>query len=507
MMFRWKATAIAVTVAALTLAGCASPETPNDGEKPSLVLGQIIAQSTFDVTQAEWGNRSLYYQAVYDTVLYITPDGTIEPYLASEYVYNDDNTELTLTIRDDVTFTDGTELTADIVAQNLDRFKNGGGPYSTDLVNVDTIEATDDSTVVLTLSAPDPALLTYLAHEAGLVASPATFDAADAATNPIGTGPYILDTAATVTGTSYVYDINPDYWNPEVQHYNKVTINVLSDPTAAVNAIKAGEVNAARLADNNNNDAITGAGWTIESNELDFQGLLLLDRDGEQSKALGDVRVRQAINYALDREGLVEAIQLGYGTPTTQVFKESSGAYDASLDEAYPYDPEKAKSLLAEAGYPDGLTIEMPSTVVLGTTSYALIEQQLADVGITVNYTDTPPENYIAEITAPKYPAAFMSLQEDQDWQLIQFMISPTAAWNPFKSGNDTTDALISEIQSGDLETQASKAKELNTYLVEQAWFAPFFRVDSGYAVDANTSVTIMPSNAVPSLFDITPAK
>jgi peptide/nickel transport system substrate-binding protein len=504
-MFRLKATAAAIAVVALTLTGCGASG-GGDDEPKELVLGQIIAQSSFDTAQAEWGNRALYYQAVYDTLLLANADGSISPFLATEYTYSEDNTVLTLTIRDGVKFTDGTELNADVVKENLDYFKNGGGAYATDLVNVESVEATDDSTVVLNLSAPDPALLTYLTHEAGLMASPAMFGAEDAATNPIGSGPYVLDLENTVTGTSYVYTKNADYWNPDLQYYDTVTINVLSDPTAAVNAIKAGEANAVRLADNNNNDAIEASGWTIEPNELDFQGLLLLDRAGTQVPALADVRVRQAINYALDREGLLEAIQLGNGTATTQVFRTSSPAYDPALDGAYPYDPEKAKALLAEAGYASGLTIPMPSTVVLGATSFALIEQQLADVGITVTYTDTPPENFIADILAPKYSSTFMSLQEDADWQLIQFMLSRTASWNPFKYGDDTTDALISEIQVGDEATQAEKTKELNQYIVEQAWFAPFYRVTSGYAHDPETSVTIMAGNAVPSLFDIKPA-
>ena len=86
-------------------------------------------------------------------------------------------------------------------------------------------------------------MLNYLTRDPGLVGSAENFDSADIATNPIGSGPYILDTAATVTGTSYVYTKNPDYWNPDVQHYDNLTINVLADPTAGLNAIKAGEAN------------------------------------------------------------------------------------------------------------------------------------------------------------------------------------------------------------------------------------------------------------------------
>ncbi|RWZ59698.1 peptide ABC transporter substrate-binding protein [Labedella populi] len=503
-MIRLKATAVVAAVAVLALAGCATTEEPG-GETQSAVFGQILAQGTFDVTQAEWGNRALYYQAVYDTLLEGRSDGTVGPYLASDFSYNDDNTELTLTIRDDVTFTDGSDLTAEIVQQNLQRFKDGGGAYAGDLANVETIEATDDSTVVLTLSAPDPALTSYLSREAGLIAAPSTFDAEDADTNPVGSGPYVLDLGATVTGTSYVFTKNEDYWNPDVQHYDTITMNVLSDPTAAVNALKAGEINTLVLADNNNLDQVEGAGWTIQASELNFQGLLLFDRGGELNPAMGDVRVRQAINYALDREGLLEALQLGNGTVTTQVFKATSEAYDPELDSYYEYDPEKAKDLLAEAGYPDGFELSMPSTVVLGAAQFPLIEQQLADVGIDVTFTDTPVENYIADMSAAKYPAAPMQLEANADWQLIQFMISPTAPFNPFHYEDETTAALISEIQTGDVATQVEKAKELNRYIVEQGWFAPYYRVSAGFAHDAETDVTLNPTNMVPSIYDIKP--
>lgn len=506
-MFRWKlSVTAAVAAGALALSGCAASDSaPATNE--SVVLGQIIAPSSFETSQAEWGNRALYYQAVYDSLLNTAPDGTVGPWLATDYSYNADNTVLTLTLRDDVTFTDGTKFDADVAVQNLERFKTGGGLAANDFASVASFEAPDAKTVVITLTAPDPALLTYLSREAGLMESPAMFDAADAATNPIGSGPYILDQKATVAGSSYVFTANPDYWNPDVVHYTQVTMKVLSDPTAITNAIKAGEVNAAKLAGNKGDKEIEAAGWALNLNELDFMGLLLLDRAGTVNPALGDVKVRQAINYALDRKGLLEAIQQGYGTPTTQVFKPSSAAYDKALDDAYPYDPAKAKKLLADAGYANGLTISMPSTVVLDPAAFTLIQQQLSEVGITAEYTDTAPENYIADLLAPKFPAAYMALEEQKDWQLIQFMLSPTAIFNPYKYADATSTALINEIQAGDEATQNAKAKELNKYVVEQAWFAPFFRVQNGYATDPNTSVTIMPTNAVPSLYDIQPKK
>jgi peptide/nickel transport system substrate-binding protein len=505
-MFRWKATATAlVAVAALALTGCTPSDTASTGEKTTLTLGAFLAPATLDPSGSEWGNRSIFYQTVFDTLLFAAQDGTIQPWLATEWSYNDDNTVLTLTVRDDVTFTDGSALTADVVKQNLERFKAGTSPAASFLAAVDSVEAPDDTTVVINLSAPDPALLTYLTQTAGLVGSAENFDSEDAATNPVGSGPYELDLESTVTGTSYVYTANPDYWNPDLQYYAGVTINILSDPTAVVNAIKAGEVNAAKLVNNDAIAEIEATGWTVDFTELDFQGILLLDRGGVNNPALADVRVRQAINYAFDKEGLLQALQQGHGTVTNQVFPPTSPGFDPALDDTYPYDPDKARELLADAGYADGLTIEMPSVSVLGATAYTLIAQQLADVGITVKQTDVALETFIGDLLAPKYSASYMALEQNPDWQLINFMLAPTAVFNPYKYADPEVDAMMAEIQSGDAETQARVAGELNAYIVEQAWFAPFYRVNAGFAVDPNTELTLTPTNAYPAIFDFKP--
>jgi len=510
-MLRWKATAAALAITVLALTGCAagggSGDTSGEGEPGggTLTLGGFLPPVTFDPAGSEWGNRSPFYQAVYDTLLLATPEGTIEPWLATAWAYNDDNTVLTLTLRDDVKFTDGSSLSADVVVANLQRFKDGTSPSAGNLAGATSIEAPDESTVIITLNAPDPALLSYLSREAGLIASAEVLDSPDLATTPVGSGPFVLDTATTVTGSTYVYTKNEDYWNPDVQHFNSIVINILSDPTAQLNAIKAGEANGVKLASNDALAEIEGAGWTVNSIELDFMGILLLDRAGSMDPALGDVRVRQAINFAFDRAGLLKALQAGHGTVTTQVFPATSAAYNPELDEYYTYDPDKAKELLADAGYADGLTLDMPTVAMLTPAAYSLLQQQLADVGITVEYTDIPPGNFIGDLLAPKYGSAFMALEQNPDWQLANFMIAPNAVWNPFHSEDPKVAQYLQQMQFGDEGEQAAAAAELNTYMVEQAWFAPLFRVESGFATDANTTVELMPTNAYPAIYDFQP--
>ena len=282
--------AASVAVAALGLSTACSDDggtgTETGGASPSggsqgggtLVMGLITAPVSFDPSIAEWGNRLPFYQAAYDTLLVATPEATIEPWLATAFEYDEAQTTLTLTLRDDVTFSDGEKLTAEAAALSMNRFKTGTGPDAGYMANVDTITADGESTVVVKFTAPDPAFLNYLTRTAGLVASPAAVEDPNLATEPVGSGPYTLDVAGTVSQTSYTFLKRDGYWNPDVQHYDSIVMRVFQDTTSMLNALRAGEINYAKLSSAETFPEAEGAGWTLNKNELDFQGLLLLDR-------------------------------------------------------------------------------------------------------------------------------------------------------------------------------------------------------------------------------------
>lgn len=502
-MFRWKRLAALAAVVALGLAGC-SADNSSGGTSQTLTLGVLVPATTFSAQDANWANESPYMQAVYDTLLKAAPNGDIKPGLATKWSYNADKTVLTLTLRTDVKFTDGTAFNADAAAQNLIRFRDGNSPNKNFLADLGDAKAIDASTVQLTLKQSNPALLTYLTQNAGLQESPKAFTSADIKTNPVGSGPYTLDTKKTVVGTSYVFDKNPKYWDSSSVHYDTITMNVYADPTSLLNAIKGGQVNAANTPNNNDLDQIKSSGFTVWPLELNWNGLILFDRGGTMNPALKDVRVRQAINYAFDTKALLKAIGLGYGTTTTQVFPKSSVGYDPSLDSAYTYNPTKAKELLKEAGYASGLTISMPSSNLLGATVWTLIGQQLKDVGITVNFTDAG-NNFISDILAPKYAATYMILQQDPDWALINFQISKDATFNPFHYDDPKVDAYIATIHNGSQAESDQAVKDLNKYIVQQAWFAPWYRMQSSFVSDAKTKVTVQTGNAYPYLWNIVP--
>lgn len=508
-MFRIRTVAALAAVAALALTGCSAggdPSGDGDGDGArgdELTLISLGGPTSYDIgAGAEWGTRSPFFQAVYDTLLRQNDEGEVEAALATDWEYNDDNTVLTLTLRDDAEFTDGTPVDAAAVVASLERLRDGTAQISGYMVG-QQYAAVDDHTVTVTLEAPNPGLVTQLAIAGGLIASPASFDDPDVATNPIGSGPYILDTDATVTSTSYVYRANPDYWDQDAIKYDALTINIIADPTASMNAILAGEANGAG-ADNNALAEIEAAGWSIDSTELDFQGMMLLDRDGSIAPELADVRVRQAINMAFDRPALLAAIQADHGTVTQQVVQPGSPSYDPELDEYYEYDPEGAKDLLAEAGYPDGFEVTMPSISAF-QTSLDLVAQQLADIGITVTYEDPGAGNFLSSILTPKYGMTWMSLAQSPDWDTAITMLGPDAVFNPFGTEDPKVTEYMEAMQFGTEEEGAEAAKSLNRHIVEQAWFAPFFRVEGSFAVDADTTFEYWPTNIYPSLFSFAP--
>ncbi|SFS16867.1 peptide/nickel transport system substrate-binding protein [Microbacterium sp. cf046] len=507
-MFHWKKAVVIATAAVLALTGCAagSEADPADRSGGTLTLGLITPVSSFSAQGANWANQSPYMQAVYDSLLRASPDGTIQPNLATEWSYNEDNTVLSLTLRDDVKFTDGTPFNADAAAQNLLRFRDGTSPNASFLVNLADATAIDDTHVELTLTAPDPALLTYLTQNAGLQESPAAFENADVETVPVGSGPYTLNVDETVVGSSYVFDQNPDYWNPDDQHYDKVVMNYYADNTSLLNAIQGGQLNASTTIDNTSLDQITAAGYTLSPIENNWWGLILADRDGTLNPALGDPKVRQAINYAFDRDAMLQAFTAGQGTVTEQVFPTSSTSFDPALDETYSYDPEKAKELLAEAGYGDGFDLVMPTAAAFGPSNFALIQQQLADVGVRVTFEELQVNDYITAIVGGKYAVALMGLQLDPtDWQLSQFEIDKNAPWNPFHTDDPTVQDYIAELQTGTEEDAEAAGKALNEYIVDQAWFAPWFRPALNFVSDSNTELTVQVGNSYPYLWNIKP--
>jgi peptide/nickel transport system substrate-binding protein len=508
-----KILALLVAVAISTsLAACGSSSEANKGNKGgkssggTLTLGVLVPASTQSAADARWANESPYMQAVYDTLVQLGPDAEPKPWLATKWSWNDDKTVLTMTLRDDVKFTDGTSFDADAAAKNLLRFRGGTSPNASNLVNVADAKATNATTLEITLKQPDPAVLVYLGQNAGVMESPKQFGAKDEKTKPVGSGPYVLDSAKTVIGSKYVYSRNPKYWAPDQVAYDTLILTVLPDAQTQVNAIKAGQVNGVLVVDNTTLDQIKGAGYSVVPHELDWSGLMLMDRAGKLNPALGKLEVRQAINYAIDRAAMLKAAVHGHGTVTGQIFPENSPGFDPALDDRYPFDPARAKALLSQAGYPRGFKLHMPLIQIGQTPVFDLVKQYLGDIGIKVSYTQVSINDAISAVLGAKYSASWFILQMDPTtWQQANFTYTEGATWNPFHVADPTIADLVKTVQTGDETAAADAGKKLNKYLVDQAWFAPWYRIEGNFAVDAKTNVVTQTDNTYPYLWNIKP--
>lgn len=507
---------LAVTAAAITalaLAACSGGSSAPGGsgggtDGGTLTIGHIFEVPSYDPATAQEGTQMAYWQAVYDTLLFRAPSGEIEPMLATEWEYNDDNTALTLKLRDDVTFTDGAKFDAEAVKANIEHFQTAGGSQSATMIAVESVDVVDDTTVTLNLNAPEPALLIYLTNAGGMMGSPAALGTDDIKTKPVGSGPYTLDNAATVIGTEYTYVKKDDYWNPDLQHYDKIIFKVLPDATARYNALVSGQIDVAPL-DAKTATSAEEKGMIGHNQQLDWRGLILFDRGGTIVPALGDVRVRQAINMAIDKEGILASIEQGRGSITSQVFAESSTAYIKDLKDPYPFDPEKAKQLLVDAGYADGFAMEMPTAAAVSDPALnAVIADNLAAVGITVNWVDVPVTEFLQELMSGKYPATWMSLFRPSTWVTVQQTIAPPALWNASHYEDPKVDALIHDIQfATDAAEETAKAQELNQYVIDQAWFAPWYAPDWLLYANDKVAVELQAEQAMPSIYGYQPAK
>ncbi len=506
------AVAAAIAAVALVLTGCTGGSGATTGganaqaKGGTLTIGAVQDVASFDPAKAHIGHPVPYYQAVYDSLLRHKPDGTLVPMLATKWVYNANKTVLTLTLHQGVQFTDGSPVNAAAVKVNLDRFRTGNGPDASTLSLVSAVDVKDTSTVAITLSAPDPSLVDNLANEVGFIASPKAIDGGKIATNPVGSGPYILDASATVAGSKYTFVKNPHYWDPSLQVYDTIVMKPITDSTAMLNSLLSGQVNAAYLNAKTSQQA-ANAGMTEYKYQRGWLGLLIFDRDGTMVPALKDVRVRQAINLALDKDTLLAQVQKGSGTVTSQMFGSSTSGYQPSLDKTYSYSLDKAKKLMSDAGYSKGFGVSMPMTSTIDPALVAGVTQGLADIGITVNWQNVAPSDYTAGLIKGKWPMAEFQIVQGSAWYTTTLEILPNATYNPFHTNTSTVEALAHSLQYGNEAEQASAAKQLNTYLVEQAWFVPFYRPDNILFTDKNTVTTPQEQQAVPSIYNYTPKK
>ena len=366
-----------------------------------IVIGHTEVTEAYDPAYGFSPTAGIVDKATYHTLVTF-PDGdasSIEPLLASDWSISDDGLTYTFILRDDVTFANGDPLTAEDVVFSFNRLKNVKAQPSFLADPIAGLEAVDDSTVAITLTGPRPSFLSELANtafsvtNAEVVRANGGADAADDAAETdaavdyldqtsAGTGPYVLESWTPQEETVLVR--NPNFWG-EAPYFDRVIIVNIPEAATQKVALESGDIDLAT-------DLTPDQVVDLEGNETIgiFRGpstwthFLLMNRDPDTGGPLADPLVAEAVRYALDYAGYRDLWE-GSTTPGTNMWIGLAGAY--GQDKALERDVERAKSLLAEAGYPDGFetTLSYPDLTWSGvnmSTNAQKIQSDLADVGI-----------------------------------------------------------------------------------------------------------------------------
>lgn len=455
------------------------------------------------------------YHWAYDPLVIMNGDGTFKPGLAEKFGYvGEGNKTYEITLRDGVKFSDGTALDAEALKANIEYLRSQKlGTPATLLAAVESVEITGPLTVRLTLSRPDPGLTFYFAQAfgAGYMISPKSLgDPASLDTATAGAGPYMLDPAETVAGDHYTFVKNPNYWNPERQHFESVTVRVIANPSSTIQAIQAGQVQAA-LGDATTLSAARNAGLQVIAPPQAMTGINLADREGTKSEPLGNVKVRQALNMAVDRKAIAKALYGSEDLATSQYALEGQVPYSEELNEKYPYDPEAAKALLAEAGYPDGFTLPVLTTSLASLDKLTqAVAGQLEQVGVKLELTtQAAAPDYFTAMVSGEYPAAVIAYGLADMNTLWAGFVNPAGPFNFFKTVDPELDELYNKYRAADEDAGAALQKQINERLVDQAWTVPVVGAPLSYYIAPGlTGFDATSANAgVPLVTDLQPAK
>jgi peptide/nickel transport system substrate-binding protein len=474
----------AVTLA-LVLAGCSGGSVPTGGASSepqhgeALTVGVQQAPANLDPGTLDKAFTD-FTMLAYDPLFYMSPEGEVQPRLAESWEYvGDANTELVVQIREGVEFSDGDALNADAVKGSLEYARDSNGSHSFFLKDM-TFEATEEFELTITSAVSNPTIPNVLTqvYPIGQIISPTGLKDPSALTlegETHGAGQYVYDADATVIGDHFTYTANPNYWNEDIQYWDEVTYQIVDNHQAALNAAKTGQIDVFK-GDLTVAQQAASAGLQVIANPAILTGLYLTDRAGEVTPALAEVKVRQAINFAIDRESVTKALAGEYGAPTFQTSMDGTDGFSDEVADFYTYDPAKAKKLLAEAGYPDGFDLTIVTAVFAGFEPLGeAIKAQLAEVGINVT-TDVKTDigGYSEAVTGGDYSAFVGGFSSAPMYQQgIDFWLPGSNFYNPFASESPELTSLWTAAAAAGEDERAPLDAQMQSYLVENAWNAP----------------------------------
>lgn len=471
-------TTLALTIAALT--GCSGASSGASADR-DIVIGQVAEPESapdpiMDGSLAGYN----YYYNVFDQLTKLDADGAIEPSLATEWTPSEDLTTWTFTLRDDATFSNGDPVTAGDVAFTYSTILASPDSDNLGYMGVlESVEATDDTTVVFTLNAPFspwPSITTAISIVPESVYTELGSEGFAAA--PVGSGPFRF--VSYTRGVEYVIEKNPDYWGeePEVE---KVTFQTVGDSDARLNGVSSGSLDIALISPNQV-DSVSGSGVEVASrtaNGVTFLGM------NSSAGVLSDERIRRAIWLAIDKQSLVDGVLSGRAVPNDQIVAPDVAGY-ADI-EATEYDPAAAEALLAEAGYA-GETIPLEyateGRIPLSSEIAQAIGGYLEAVGLSVELKGTDQ----ASLSNTIYGTVSIEGLFLNTWA-PSTMDGDMPATNLFAGGqNDYAKspemaALVEKQRTVTGDERTSVFAEIAQSNIDNAFIDPLFTPDADYAV------------------------
>jgi peptide/nickel transport system substrate-binding protein len=431
----------------------------------TLIVGTETDIETFDPAHAGALATTRVYRNVYQGLVKYNP-GTVEliPDLATEVPtvenggISEDGRVYTFKLREGVTFHDGTPFNAEAVQFSYRRLYDPDFEYYDEtnqagffLTGLESVEVVDEYTVSFTLAEANSAFMENANIYAGVIVSPEairTYGADQLGDNPAGTGPFRL--VEWDRGTRVVLERNPDYWG-DPPALDQLIFRPIPEPTGRVSALLAGEVDMIVVVPPDGVDQIEGNPDLIyeDGPGLHYWFLVLNTEEGPFS----DVRVRQAANYAVDKEGLANDILRGTVAPATQPLPAAHWAYNPDVT-GYPYDPDRARELLTEAGYEDGFEANMiipvsGSGMIIPVQMNEYIQGNLLEVGIDVSIQSYEWVSYLGTWVQGLSDDVIMNNQSimASEPYVVNFLLHsgfiPPNGWNTGYYSNPEVDELL----------------------------------------------------------------
>jgi peptide/nickel transport system substrate-binding protein len=360
----------------------------------TVTVGMQLEPPNLDPTSgAAAAIREVTYANIYEGLTRFGPDGAIQPALAQRWDVSDDGKVWTFHLREGVKFHDGTTMDAEDVKFTLDRARaeDSTNAQKQLFAPIDTVDVVDPLTVRVTLKAPSGNFDFNMAWGDAVIMGPES--AATNATNPVGTGPYRL--GQWVQGDRIELVANPDYWG-EKPSLDSATFKFISDATAAFAAMMSEDVDVFPVFPAPETLAQFASDSRFQVLQGSTEGETILAMNNKQAP-LDNVKVRQAISHAINRQEIIDGAMFGYGTPIGTHFAPHNPDY-VDLTGLSAHDPEKARALLAEAGV-SGLKLRMH----LPPPTYArrggeIIAAQLRAVGIDTEITNVEWAQWLEQV-------------------------------------------------------------------------------------------------------------